>query len=116
MDAWQEGLGDVTGEQVRVALAGVLTAHPEWPPTLGQFLALCKPVVQPSHRLFLPSPQIDASKRGPVPAQFAEAVAKLQEPQKDYRKWARDIMTEAVAGRYRLICGIEMAKRAVAAP
>ena len=59
-DAWRTELGGVTGEQIVAALKACGT----FPPTLPEFVALCRPPSKPvAHRLFLPSPQVEAAMR-----------------------------------------------------
>ncbi len=41
---WAEALGSYEADELRVALAGVGKAHPEYPPTLPQFVSLCNDV------------------------------------------------------------------------
>ena len=59
IDAWQTGLAGVPAEKIKRALELMLVDHPEWPPTLGQFLALCRRPLVPTaaHRPALPQPR-----------------------------------------------------------
>ena len=62
-DAWQTGLARFTGDQIKAGLNRTLDRYPDWPPTLGQFRALCRPPVIPAaHRLFL----VDKRPREPI--------------------------------------------------
>jgi hypothetical protein len=49
-DTWAEGLAGIPGERLRIAVSRVL--HAKFPPTLGEFLAMCEPpeTVPPEHR------------------------------------------------------------------
>lgn len=63
IDAWRTGLEGFTGEQIKAGLTKMLDAHPDWPPTLGQFRALCRPpVTAAAHRLYL----VDKCPREPI--------------------------------------------------
>lgn len=109
MDAWGEALGSVTAENVRRALSEVVQAYPDWPPTLGEFLGLCRPLPE-AHRA-LPEPD----ERSTMPNDVAVAIAKIGKPQKDPKRWARQILVEADLGTYRLPYGIALAKAALSA-
>ena len=47
IDAWRTGLEGFSGEQIAAGLRRCLDAHPDWPPTLGEFRALCRPPAVP---------------------------------------------------------------------
>lgn len=57
-EAWGAGLADLTLTDVANGLNGLLAAHPEWCPSLGEFKALCKPRVEPAHQKYLPPPRV----------------------------------------------------------
>lgn len=38
---WADELGRFSGDDLREAVAGVVAAYPEYPPTLPQFIGLC---------------------------------------------------------------------------
>lgn len=61
IDAWRHGLKGVPAERIARALELMLTDHPEWPPTLGQFLALCRRplLASASHVEALPAPRTE---------------------------------------------------------
>jgi len=63
-DAWREGLRGMPADKIKLGLERVVVEHPEWPPTLGEFLALCRRVQPAAHREFAALP---APKRGPIP-------------------------------------------------
>lgn len=57
---WSHGLRDFDLTTVKTALARVMDAHPEFPPTLPQFVALCKACApREVYRDCLPPPAID---------------------------------------------------------
>src|SRR5262245_56483180 len=62
-DAWATELAGVTSEQIGAALKHL----GKFPPTLPEFVALCKPpAARPEHRLLLPSPQVEQAKLSPA--------------------------------------------------
>ena len=59
MDAWQTGLASYTGTHMVEALSELPKRYPDWPPTLGEFMGLCKEawerqLVDPSKRIVGP--------------------------------------------------------------
>ena len=63
IDSWRTGLEGFSGEQIAAGLRRCLDAHPDWPPTLGEFRALCRPPATPAaHRPYL----VDRSPRAPI--------------------------------------------------
>jgi len=57
---WAHGLRDFDLSAVKTALARVMDAHPEFPPTLPQFVQLCKACTpREVYRVALPPPAID---------------------------------------------------------
>ena len=64
MDAWREGLRGIDPDAVALALSTVHVPFPEWPPTLGEFVSLCKPQpITAAHRLL---PSLPERKREPI--------------------------------------------------
>lgn len=49
-DTWARALAGVTGEQIAAGLEKLATSTDEWPPTSGEFRAMCKPVIRPEHQ------------------------------------------------------------------
>lgn len=49
-DTWARALAGVTGEQIADGLEKLATSTDGWPPTSGEFRALCKPVIRPEHQ------------------------------------------------------------------
>lgn len=61
---WAHGLRDFDLSTVKTALARVMDAHPEFPPTLPQFVQLCKACApRPVYRDTLPPPTVDYSEQ-----------------------------------------------------
>lgn len=114
MDAWGEALAGVSPDFIRDAISKVAAAYPSWPPTLGEFVALCRPgATMPAHQLLLPTPWPDEPINPKVQAMITEAFAK--QTQRDPKQWARDILEEARRGEYRYAYGIQCAKEALRA-
>lgn len=62
---WADSLGRFDGADIREALESVLSAHPDYPPTLPQFMGLCSDARRrrASGVAKLPPP-----RSGPIPA------------------------------------------------
>jgi len=58
-NVWGQGLKDIDPAKMKSALDSLPFEYPDWPPTLGQFLALCKVGDDPSMRFQLPKPRGD---------------------------------------------------------
>jgi hypothetical protein len=83
LDAWQAGLCGLSGEQIKAGLTRTLDAYPEWPPTLGQFKALCRiPTVPAAHRLYL----VDRTPVEPIPAHLRARIDALVEQMRGGKK------------------------------
>ena len=107
-----EALAEIPIERIRAGIMQVPIVYPIWPPTLGEFLALCKPLVVPAaHRPLLPSPRDDRSIDPRVLAKIKATLAKARK--RDPKAWAREILDEAARGEYRYAYGIECAKEAL---
>lgn len=108
-DAWATELHDVTGQQIIFALGKC----GKFPPTLPEFVALCKPAPVPAaHRLFLPSPrparvEIDARVKAEIDRYLKRGQTR------DPKDWAREILSLAEQGEYRQPYGIQCAKEAL---
>ena len=107
-NAWQEELTGFTMAQAKAALA----KSGKFPPTLPEFVALCKPDPIPAaQREFA---RLPAAKGAAHPAVQAEIDRFLKTNRKrDPKDWARKILAEAEAGTYRIPIGIEFAKEAL---
>lgn len=93
---WAHGLRDFDLSTVKTALARVMDAHPEFPPTLPQFVQLCKACApRPVYRDTLPPPAIDRAE------QMRKAKAHLE-------------AAKAAAATRALPDGLALLKRAIA--
>src|SRR5574337_1531708 len=103
-ELWADELGPYAAEDIRVALAAMGHAYPDFPPTLYQFRALCRDAAQArgqsaakiTHvRFGAPDPRVIAEIH-----RLAEA---MRDPnrKRDKRDWARAILREEAEGVYR---------------
>lgn len=96
-DTWGRALAGLSGEQIAQGLAKLATGTDGWPPTSGEFRALCvppKPI--PAHQRH---PLLDAPK--PVKTNRAATVreaAALLDGKKASKQWARDLKARDEAG------------------
>ena len=75
--SWSKALAKVSVEQIGVGLGNVSESNPpwEWPPTLSQFLDLCKEYAAPCHRPF----KVEALPPPRDPSVAREHIAKMRE-------------------------------------
>jgi hypothetical protein len=99
---WAHGLREFDGQTVKAALALCMERHPEFPPSLGQFVALCharkprNPWRPPSGAPALPiSPELAAQYRAEYRAQLRQAA-------------------EEIRSRRQHVDGLDMLKQAIA--
>ena len=69
---WGNTLSAIGIQTIKQVLDQLPTEHPEWPPTVGQFLALCKVGKDPTMKPQLPKPAGD-------PAVAEDAFAQLRQ-------------------------------------
>ena len=61
---WAHGLRDFDLSTVKTALARTMDTHPEYPPTLPQFVALCKACApRQVYQHALPAPSVDRTEK-----------------------------------------------------
>jgi len=68
---WGHHLRDVDLDQMKTALDRLPTEYPNWPPTVGQFLELCKACKVVEYNPRLPKPRTEANEKAAAEA-FAE--------------------------------------------
>jgi hypothetical protein len=112
-DEWTEQLAGFGGLDLRLALDAARMAYKEFPPTLPQFVDLCKEARQ--RRARSAPALLSPRSRDAIPA---EIVAMLHDfgkvnRKRDPRDWARRIVVEADAGTYTFPLGIQMAREAL---
>ena len=83
VDAWQTGLAGLSGEQIKAGLNRTLDTYPDWPPTLGQFKALCRvPATPAAHRLYL----VDKRPVAPIPPHLRAEIDALVDKMRGGKK------------------------------
>lgn len=104
---WAHGLRDFDLSTVKTALARVMDAHPEFPPTLPQFVALCKACApRPVYREALPP-----AKQDPEIARKALAAMKTSKPVSPITG-GLDLLKQAIADAVRCAGGDEASELA----
>ena len=61
-DLWLQGLGKYSMEEIKIGITKLIEKGMEWPPTLPEFMHLCKPErLAPYHKMAkqLPPPEVD---------------------------------------------------------
>ena len=107
--AWRADLAKVDGEQIRKALEHC-KAQCKFPPTLPEFVGLCKAFAIARQRPALP----DYSRAEIAPEVLAE-IAKMFDAQRKRQPddWARNILKLHAEGKYDSFAGLAMARRAM---
>lgn len=97
---WAHGLRSFDVGTVKTALSRTMDAHPEFPPTLPQFVALCKACApRPVYRDTLPPPAIDrvAQMRNACEHLAAAKAAAAAKPAPDGLSLLKQAIANAVA-------------------
>ncbi|MGB4059603.1 MAG: hypothetical protein WBK26_05240 [Burkholderiaceae bacterium] len=110
MQVWQAKLASYPADVVEAAAGRVMDAHPEFPPTLPQFEALCRAAMP--RKTFA---QEQGLPRLPAPDAPHKAVVSVV-PQRDGKDWARKIVAGVAAGDKRPPTLIRMARAALGLP
>lgn len=72
---WAHGLRGFDLETVKTALARTMDAHPEFPPTLPQFVALCKASApREVYRVALPPAAVDRAEQAKKARELLESI------------------------------------------
>lgn len=86
-ETWLAGLIDLEPEQLRTGLVACLDWQGDWPPTLPQFRALCRPRVHEAHKIFQRLPEPEGSRERRKASGMAHLAAMKEEGR--YRDWLR---------------------------
>lgn len=111
MDMWAEKLAGFRGRPE--AIRRVLDTLPQNPPTLPQFVDLCRQACPTPEHKALPAPEIPPSV---IAARQAEAEAMARQvlaPKVDHKAWAKLHRADWLAGRSLLMVQVEMASDAL---
>lgn len=76
---WASGL-DVTADEIKHALARIGTEYPEWPPSFGQFKALCSDAPKPYVALPPPAKVAPSPERAKALSEAVAQIARRSEP------------------------------------
>lgn len=86
--AWEEQLRRFQPEVLRRAIQALIDAAGEWPPTLPQFVGICREFNRPEQSLALPPPTVTDVAR--AAEQIADIASLAVKPAGwDYLSWAR---------------------------
>lgn len=90
---WAHGLRDFGLETVKTALSRTMGAHPEYPPTLPQFVALCKAIApRKSFHASLPPPAVDHTEHARKARELLESLRATQPKENGL-----DLLKQAIA-------------------
>jgi hypothetical protein len=86
--AWVDGLSDLSVDDIRFGLEALKAWKGDYPPNMLQFRALCRPVIEESHKIYqrLPEPEEHRAARK---ANGLAHIASLREEGR-YREWLQD--------------------------
>jgi hypothetical protein len=114
LPTWADELGGFEAADIRGALEALRTAHPDYPPTLYQFAALCREarLRRTGNVATLPAPK---TKWDDIDPRVRAEIERWRHrpPSGDPKDWARKILAAAEAGTYRTPIGIHNAKVAL---
>lgn len=86
-DAWEAQLRSVSPETIKQVLEHIKRDPPAWPPSLADWIQLCKQFDRPEHRPALPMPEKQITEAG---KQIIEnAVQQMRTQGFDYLHWAK---------------------------
>lgn len=97
MTAWGDELAGFEGADIREALVLTGEQHPDFPPTLPQFVGLCRAA---RSRRVRTVPRLQAPHQAVAPGFIEQLAAGIGKPQRNPRKWARDILEAESNGEY----------------
>lgn len=98
-DTWGRALAGVSGDQIATGLAKLATGAEGWPPSSGEFRALCVPPV--AHISHQRHPLLDAPKVEYKPRDVKALIPDMGRANKD---WARELKAMEESGKKLLYC------------
>lgn len=107
---WAEALQYVSGEQIKAALRDCLNNNP-WPPSLPEFVSLCRAHYKPDPVPQLTHTEIPADPK--VVAEIARLAQTMRDGKKDSKDWARRIIKRHSNGEKVLTVSVEYAREAL---
>ena len=102
---WAHGLRDFDLSTVKTALGRTMDTHPEYPPTLPQFVALCKACApREVYRFALPAPSIDRTAQARKARELLSSIKATQ-----YTPSGLTLLKQAIADAVATAGGDEVA-------
>lgn len=90
---WAHGLRQFPADTVKAALSRTMDAHPEYPPTLPQFVALCKAAApRQAFQAALPAPAVDYTEHTRKARELLESIRATQPKENGL-----DLLKQAIA-------------------
>ena len=113
-ETWAVALGRFDGERIKWALEQMIATCP-WPPTLPEFVALCRQAPRPEPANGLPAPNVvrDSIQRVQQAAETAPKREEMFAYAKPGRDWARSLRVRFLSGEALNYQQIEMASDAL---
>lgn len=110
MQVWQGVLAGIPADVVQAAVQRAFSAHPEFPPSLAQFAAICSAVMP--RKTYAEEAGLPALPP-PTPAAPVAPSAYSFTHMKDGRDWARRILAGVEAGEKRTSTVVRFARQAL---
>lgn len=86
-EAWESQLRSVDPRVIRMALQSLTDNPPAWPPSLAEWIQLCRQFDRPEHRAVLPAPAFAPTEVGKeISQQVSQA---FRRDNFDYLAWAK---------------------------
>ena len=85
-DAWEDQLRSTPPEVIKRVLEHLRTDPPDWPPSLAQWIKLCRDHNRPEHKVALPPPAKQITPEGQK--LIESAVQQIRTPSYDPLHWA----------------------------
>jgi hypothetical protein len=92
---WAAELAGFSGDELRDGFSKLRREHPEWPPTLYQFVDLCRAAVKLEAHKALPWPKVDPATTDPRIAALRDA---LKMPKSDPLAWSKKLLQRHADG------------------
>lgn len=92
---WGEMLGCFSGDQIKWAI-GTMVANNPFPPTLPEFIALCRSAPRPEV-VALPEPAVSPEVARQRSAEISKAAEQIMAGPKNHKKWAEEILANPKA-------------------